>query len=158
MKLSMLALLGVTLTMMAPPSVAVHGEAYTAYGTAINAAGELLFAEVHWSGYDWTSSCGSGWGCFTVTLTTPDGAVVVQEQVPGFWSANGPVYYFFEILNYQAWAAESGCSATSCPHLLIRGLQGQQVTNGGEQKAIMLYVGNYWDWQLQLVVPYGVIL
>jgi hypothetical protein len=160
MKLSLLAAaLGVTLTMVAPSVVAVHGEAYTAYGLATNAAGQVLNAEVHWSGYTPVEGCSSGWsGCFTVTLSTLDGVVVVQENVAGSWYATGPVFYFFEILNYQAWATEAGCGQTSCPHLYIRGFQGQQVAGGAEQKAIMLYVGNYWDWQLSLVVPYGVVL
>jgi hypothetical protein len=43
-------------------------------------------------------------------------------------------------------------------HFDIKGFQGQQVTGGAPQKAIMFYTGNYHDLVLNLVVPYGVYL
>jgi hypothetical protein len=137
--LGAVALVAMTLV---PSVLAVHGEPYDAYGTAVGANGSVLLARVSWSGW-WDQT-------FTVTLKDPaTSAVVTNEvfrgvyQISGGWGYGG-----WEFLPYQAWA-QDGQS-----HFYITGGQAQAVTNGGPNKAVMLYVGNYWDYQLQLVVPY----
>ena len=79
---------------------------------------------------------------FTVTWTV---------SFPGSWTGAGPDFRVFEVLAYSARATDSST------HFSIVGAQVQQVTGGAPNKAVMFYTGNWWDWQLQLVVPDGYV-
>ena len=122
----------------APPALAVHGQPYSAFGTAVQ-GDEVFLAQVDWSGY-WTSM-------FTVTVLRPDGTVVARDAFPGYgpdagWAASGPNAFVAEVLLYRAWN-----------HLYqfeIAGVQAQSPMYPGP--AGMVYVGHYQDYQLQLFV------
>ncbi|MCA1812626.1 MAG: hypothetical protein LC624_01590 [Halobacteriales archaeon] len=156
MRLGILAA-GLALLMVAPAVVAVHGEAYDAYGTA-TIGNSVWLAAVHWSGYN---GCWGGSGpcnMFNVIIKDLSGNLVSTESFPGCWTANGPVFYSTELLAYHAWAAAStgSCSPGDAAHFDITGFQWQEVTNGGQNKALMYYTGTYNAYSLQLVVPYTV--
>lgn len=166
MRVTLAATIACVLLTVAPAGVGVHGEAYDAYGIATRCGeptvvgpigplwaeavpnpttcdGVAYLAEAHWSGYDWTSSCIQ---CMTVVIRDTAGNPLVTEQFPAYWTAQGPVLYYFETLVYHAWATDGSA------HFDIKGVQNQQVVGGGPNKAIMLYVGNYKDYALTLVV------
>lgn len=188
---TLLASLGIVLLMIAPPSAAVHGEGYEAYGVALlctapvpdplvpsvpnnpylsglaglnggcgDATDEVLNVQVAWGGYG--GFAGAAACNYRVIMTDVAGNVVVDHMFPGVWNANGPVFYFFEILAYHGWAETGGwgCFGTAGSSSLfdIVGVQGQQVSGGAPQKAIMYYTGHYLDYTLMLVVPYGIQL
>jgi hypothetical protein len=144
----------VALMVLSPLAGAVHGEAYDAYGTAtINDASgnpqQVFIAKVSWTGWNYQP-----FNTFFVTVKDPSGAVVAQEAFPGGYNANGQVFYYSELLNYEAWAGSWSFKDTN--HFHITGVQWQVVSGGGPDKALMYYTGNYYDYQLTLVVPYTV--
>jgi hypothetical protein len=140
-----ICLLGVVVTMLAPSALAVHGEAYDAYGTA-TLGNTVYLAAVHWTGYNFYP-----YEMFHVVIKDLSGAVVADEWFHGGWTASGPVFYSTELLAYHAWAGD--WARVDSAHFDITGFQYQFVTNGGPDKALMYYTGNYWGFSLQLVVP-----
>jgi hypothetical protein len=145
MKGRILAAAALALVMLAPPVLAVHGEAYDAYGTGTRVVGtdvQNFLVHVYWSGYYGHT--------FTVEISDLSGNLLTTESFPGLFQAAGPVIYLFEVLAYHGWASPT---AGGSVHFDIIGVQGQQVAGGGPDKAVMLYVGNYYDMRLALVVP-----
>jgi hypothetical protein len=144
--------------MIAPSALAVHGEAYDAYGTATlgdptTGNAQVFLAAVHWTGYNYQPS-----EQFTVIIKDLTGNVVVNDVFHGCWTANGPVFYSTELLAYHAWAAAStgSCFPGDSARFDITGFQYQVVSGGGPDKAIMFYEGAYRGYALDLVVPYTV--
>lgn len=151
MRSTLLAAVGLCLVMLTPHVVAVHGEAYDAYGIA-TLGDEVFTVHVAWTGYNFNTPCGQ---CFVVEITDGQSVRVVDTSFPGVWSGNGPVFYFFEVLAYNA---QASAAAGGAAHFSISGVQAQQVAGGAPQKAIMLYQGNYDAYKLLLAVPYGIVL
>jgi hypothetical protein len=149
----LLGALGLVSLMLLPAAIAVHGEGYDAYGTAIikDASGlpqTTYLVKVTWGGYFDPS--------FTVTLKDLSGNLVSTEKFNGWWQANGPEFLGTELLNYHGFAVlgQSWLGTPDSAHFDITGFQYQQVQGGGVDKAIMYYTGNYWNYDLTLVVPY----
>jgi hypothetical protein len=147
------SLAGLVFVLVAPSALAVHGEAYDAYGTA-TLANSVFTATVHWTGYNCYYGTGEPCDTFHVIIKQLTGEVVADETFHGGWTASGPVFYSTELLAYHAWAGD--WSHVDSAHFDITGFQWQEVTNGGQDKALMYYTGNYYDYSLQLVVPYTV--
>jgi hypothetical protein len=148
MKGRILAAAGLAMLMLAPSALAVHGEAYDAYGTATRVVGtnvENYLVHVHWGGYFSPT--------FAVEIMDMSGNPLLTDSFPGLWQAAGPNLLLFEILAYHGWASPT---AGGSVHFDILGVQGQQVLNGAPNKAVMLYVGNYYEYRLALVVPFGI--
>ena len=139
-----LATVGIAMLLTAPPAVAVHGQAYHAFGTAVAADGTVYSAQIDWGGYR------EQW--FTATIRTLSGELVSTERFPGYgpgagWSAFGPVTCPVEALWYHAW--------NDAVNFDIRGLQVQSPCAPGP--AAMVYVGTYRAYEVQLFVePLGV--
>jgi hypothetical protein len=154
----LLGALGLVSLMLLPAAIAVHGEGYDAYGTAIikdaNGLPQTTYlVHVNWGGYEFPY--------FTVTLKDPTTqGIVSKETFPGGWEANGPVFLGTELLTYHGYAVIGspgwgGFGGTpDSAHFDINGFQYQQVTGGAPNKAVMYYSGNYWNYDLTLVVPY----
>lgn len=158
MKLRTHALVLLALSMTAAPALAVHGEAYDAYGVATHtdAQGNVQTQLVHvfWTGYCWPAGSCRGYPAyyFVVDFQDTDGNPLAKDAFPGSYQAGGPNAFLFEVLLYKGQATD----AAGATHFSILGVQGQQVLGGAPNKAVMFYTGNWWDWQLQLVVPFGV--
>ncbi|HEV8361788.1 MAG TPA: hypothetical protein VGR28_15165 [Candidatus Thermoplasmatota archaeon] len=128
---------------LAPMAAAVHGSAYTAHGLATR-NGATYDAIVKWTGY-WNLE-GLPPQSYLVQLSdTSTGDLVADSGAfPGQWASNCWCYsgteFFFP---YHGWA-NAGSELFD-----IRGLQTIQINTGNQ---FMVYVGNYLDYNLVLLV------
>jgi hypothetical protein len=134
------------LAMMIVPAFAgaVHGSAYTAHGLA-TLNGATYDAVVRWTGY-W-SPIGEPANSYVVTISDASTGDVVDYSgaFPGTWQAQcwcyaGSTEFFFP---YHGWSSTQAVSFD---------LKGLQTINVPTASQFMLYVGNYEEYALVLIV------
>jgi hypothetical protein len=121
---------------------AVHGSPYTANGIAIGPDGVMYNFRVHWTGY-WNTN-GEPLYSYVITLSDTNGVVISQETFPGVETWQGPVVSNIEFFVYHGWAQPGGSA-----HFDIQGLQVINISTG---LLTMEYVGNWYNYQLELIV------
>jgi hypothetical protein len=124
---------------------AVHGSPYTANGIAFAPDGSIYNVRVQWTGY-WSPDPSLPYSSFIVTLTTLTGAPVSSDVFPGQEWWNGPIVANNEIFGYHGWAQ---VQAGGSPHFDITGTQIINISTG---LLYMEYVGNWYDYRLELIV------